>query len=127
MRSIQTMILLAASCILQPTNPLQQADPKTDKLQNRNSFELVMTGLTNRWSAIRYNPSTGKSFLFSSESWVPIKEAKDFDSNRRSKYTVQVTAFGTSNEFAAIRMDKKTGESWFLRDQRWVPIPEFNE
>ena len=74
------------------------------------------------YDAIRWNRTTGESYLLRSQAWQPIPEADIDTSLPEGTYEVQFISL--QNDWGAIRINTQTGASWTMSDGQWIAIEE---
>lgn len=85
-----------------------------------NKFELVMVAHgEGGWGAIRYTPTTGKSWYIQGDSFIPIME-KNIPPHSEYK----VIAIKTNTGWSATRIDVYRGTTWYLNKDQWVLVKE---
>ncbi len=72
------------------------------------------------YDAIRWNRTSGESYLLRSQAWQPIPESDEDTELPEGSYEVQFIPL--QNDWGAIRINTETGESWTMAEGQWVPI-----
>lgn len=81
-------------------------------------FELIAASNGLIWSVLRYQPSTGETWVHLPYYWHTINEMRP---PGLSQYLVRMIGFGGSN-WVAIRIDRRSGRCWRIIDSTWKEI-----
>jgi len=85
-------------------------------------YKLVMNESgSGNWGAIRYEPTTGRSWHVKDSIFIEILEQ---ELPEKSNYIIKIAK--TNRTWSAVRMDTNSGKAWIFKDKMWKKILESN-
>ena len=101
---------------------LAQKKPDPQPVEKTKGFELRIIRLGNSFQAIRFNVSTGESWVMAGEKYDKIPETGPVPVGN-----YEVIMVADDANWMAFRIDRQSGTTWQLRGNKWLKLKEPGE